>query len=278
MRPFWALVRKQFIESRWSLWFSAAALFGLGWLFVYVTALNEAEILERLGSDEDGGRIQWLRNLGIGETPSSAALIMASWNHPFILLLLSSWSIGRGAAAVAAEVERGTMDLILSRPVSRFAYLAAQVTVAAAGLALLGLALWGGASIAVHYNVLREPPDAATFFWPAVNLIALGVPIYGYTLLASSIDHVGKRPVFVGAVLTLAGFIAWVVSMIPVLANMSWKPWLERISIFKAYNPIEIVTTGEGLVFHVSVLVGIGAACIALAFACFAVRDLPTNG
>jgi ABC-2 type transport system permease protein len=278
MRPFWALIRKQLVESRWSLALSAAALFGLGWLFVYVTALNEAEIIERLGSDEEGGRIQWLRNLGIGEAPSSAALIMASWNHPFILLLISSWSIGRGSAAVAAEVERGTMDLILSRPVSRASFLASQVTVAAAGLAILGLALLAGASIAVKYNVLREPPGTGTFFWPAVNLVALGLPIYGYTLLASSVDHVGKRPVFVGAVLTLAGFIAWVVSMIPVLAKMSWKPWLERISIFKAYNPIEIVTTGETLAFNVAILVGIGSACIAAAFVAFAVRDLPTNG
>jgi ABC-2 type transport system permease protein len=243
-----------------------------------VTALNEAEILERLGSDEPGGRIQWLRNLGVGEMPSSAALIMASWNHPFILLLIASWSIGRGAAAVAAEVERGTMDLILSRPVSRSGFLAAQVTVAALGLALLGLALWAGASIAVQYNHLRESPNIGTFFWPAVNLAALGLPIYGYTLLASSVDQVGKRPIFVGAVLTLAGFIAWVVSMIPVLANMSWKPWLERISIFKAYNPVEIATTGETFAFNVAVLVGIGATCIAGAFVAFAVRDLPTNG
>jgi ABC-2 type transport system permease protein len=279
MRPFWALIRKQFVESRWSISLSAAGLFGVGWLFVYVTALNEAETLERLGSEDGGGgRIQWLRNLGIGEAPSSAALIMVSWNHPFILLLISSWSIGRGAGAVAAEVERGTMDLILSRPVSRSGYLASQVTVAAIGLAMLGLSLWAGASIAVHHNALREPPTWGMFLGPAVNLVALGLPIYGYTLLASSLDHVGKRPIFVGAVLTLGGFIAWVISMIPVLADSRWKPWLERVSIFKAYNPIEIVTTGDTLVFNVSLLAGIGAACVALAFVAFAVRDLPTNG
>ncbi len=217
MRPFWALVRKQVLESRWSLTFSAAALFGLGWLFVYVTALNEAEIVERLGSGEGGGRIQWLRNLGVGEEPSSIALVMASWNHPFILLLIASWAIGRGAAAVAAEVERGTMDLILSRPISRSALLAAQVCVATVGLMVLGSALAAGASLAVQYNVLREPPKVSEFVWPAANLVALGLPIYGYTLFFSSLDFVGKRPIFLGAVVTLAGFIAWVVSMIPVL-------------------------------------------------------------
>ncbi len=59
---------------------------------------------------------------------------------------------------------------------------------------------------------------------------------------------------------------------------MSWKPWLERISIFKAYNPVELVTTGESYGYHLAVLGGIGAAVIVLAFVAFAVRDLPTNG
>jgi ABC-2 type transport system permease protein len=168
--------------------------------------------------------------------------------------------------------------LVLSRPVSRFSFLASQVCVALAGLAILGLALMAGAAIAVRYNVLREPPSTWTFFRPAVNLAALGLPIFGYTLLASSVDHVWKRPMFIGSVLTLAGFIAWVVSLIPVLQSTSWRPWLERVSIFKAYNPIEIVTKGESLQFNVAILAGIGAACISSAFVAFAVRDLPTNG
>jgi ABC-2 type transport system permease protein len=278
MRPIWALICKQLVESRSTLVFSAAALFSLGWLFVYVTSLNEAEIRHMLESGEGGGRIQWLRNLGVADQPSSVSLVMASWNHPFILLLISIWAIGRGSGAVAAEVERGTMDLILSRPVARWAYLGSQVFVGILGLAILGGALLAGTSIAVRYNILREPPSAWTLIPPAVNLAALGLPIYGYTLLASALDHVRWRPTSIGSALTLGGFIAYVVSLIPVLAGMWWQPWLERISIFKAYNPVELVTTGESLGFHVEVLAGVGAAAVALAFVAFAFRDLPTNG
>jgi ABC-2 type transport system permease protein len=278
MRPFWALVRKHIVESRWALGLSTLALFALGWLFVYVTSLNEAEILRLLESNEGGGRIQWMRNLGVAERPTSTAIMMAFWNHPFILLLVSMWAIGRGSAAVAAEVERGTMDLILSRPVARWSYLTSQVVVALVGLALLCLGLLAGASIGLHYNVFREPPEPRALVQPALNLAALGLPIYGYTLLASAIDQVKWRPTSIGSVLTLGGFIAYVISMIPVLQNMTWKPWLERISIFKAYNPVELVTTGESLSFHVGILAGIGAACIAVAYAAFAMRDVPTNG
>ena len=47
----------------------------------------------------------------------------------------------------------------------------------------------------------------------------------------------------------IAGFVAYFVSLIPVLERMGWKPWLERITIFKAYNPVELVTTGASFGF-----------------------------
>jgi ABC-2 type transport system permease protein len=277
MRPFWALVRKQFVESRWTLVLTAAALFGLGWLFVYVTARTEAEVIRRLESDTgDGGRIQFMRMMGVQST--SVSIMMTFWNHPLIMLLISIWAIGRGSAAVAAEIERGTMDLILSRPLARSTYLASQVLFATGGLAILAAALLAGASIALRYNFLSEPPTPSILIWPALNLAALGLPIYGYTLLASSLDHVRWRPTSVGSVLTLGGIIAYVVSMIPVFEDSSCKPWLERVSIFKAYNPIELVDAGQTLVFNLSILTGIGVAFIVLAFVAFSVRDLPTNG
>jgi ABC-2 type transport system permease protein len=277
MRPFWSLIRKQIVESRWTLLLSAAALFGLGWLFVYVTARTEAEVIQRLESGSGGGgRLEFMRLMGVQS--NSVSIMMTFWSHPLIMLLMSMWAIGRGSAAVAAEIERGTMDLILSRPVARSTYLASQVLFATAGLAILAAALLAGASVALHYNFLREPPTPSILIWPALNLGFLGLAIYGYTLLASSLDLVRWRPTSIGSVLTLGGMIAYVVSMIPVFQDSSWKPWLERVSIFKLYNPIELVADGNTLGFNLSVLAAIGAGFILFAFLAFAMRDLPTNG
>lgn len=278
MTPFWALIRKQVHESRWTLIVSAAALFGLGWLSIYMTSLNETRILRMLSSGELGDRINWLRRMGLEGVPTSAEITMAFWNHPFFLIMVSVWAIIRGSAAVAAEVERGTMDLLLSRPVSRTAYLASQVGVALAGLFVLAVGLAAGASIAVHYNTLRVTPDPWALIGPAVNLAALGLPIYGYTLLASSIDHVRWRPTWIGSSLTLAALIASVIAGQPVFADEWWQPWLERASIFSAYSPVEVVTKGQTLAPHLAILAGVGAPCIVLAFVIFAYRDLPANG
>ena len=279
MKPFPALVRKHLHDTRGTLLLSAAALFGLGWLFVFITSLNEAEILKALASGPGQGRFRWMRGLGLEqEQPPSVTIMMAFWTHPFILLTLSIWAIARGSAAVGAEVERGTLDLILSRPITRWDYLVTHLLVALLGLLFLPLALALGAWAATHYNVLRVPPSFGTLLQPALNLAVLGMPIYGYTLVVSAVDHVRWRATMVGSILTLLGFIAWVISMIPVLQKYTWREYLERISIFKLYNPVDAVSGGQDLTFNLAVLTAIGTVFIILAFIGFLRRDLPANG
>ena len=280
MKPFLALLHKHLHDTRGTLLLSCAAFFALGWLFVFVTSLNETEILKALSSDAQEGRFRWIRNMGLGleEQPPSVSIMMAFWSHPFIIAIIAMWAVARGSVAVAAEVERGTLDLILSRPVSRTAYLFSHVLTGVAGLYLLSLTLALGAWAGTHYNALRVPPGFGILVRPAFNLAALGLPIYGYTLLASTVDQVRWRPMMIGSVLTLAGFIAWVISVIPVLQKYTWRTWLERVSIFKLYNPVDAVAAAEHMSFDVAVLASIGAGCILLAFLGFVRRDLPANG
>jgi ABC-2 type transport system permease protein len=278
MKPFLALLRKHLHDTRGTLFLSAAALFALGWLFVFVTSLNEARILAAIASEADDGRINMMRNMGVEVQSASVVIMMAFWNHPFILLIVCIWAIGRGSSAVGAEVERGTLDLILSRPVSRFSYLLSHVLIAIFGLYFLALSLAAGAWVGGHFNFLRVPLSPWILLRPALNLAALGLPIYGSTLLASALDHVRWRPTMIGSTLTLASFIAWVISIIPVLQKYTWRTYLERITIFKLYTPVDAVTGAETLGSHIAVLAGIAASCIVMAFVSLARRDLPANG
>ena len=106
-----------------------------------------------------------------------------------------------------------------------------------------------------------------------MNLVAFGWAIFGYTFLLSTLDFARWRPNLIGSVATLAGFIASVLSAIPQLD----LKWLEKFSIFKAYDPVEAVTKGENLVFNCGVLLLIGSIGVVLGFVVFSRRDLPAG-
>ena len=281
MWSFWTLFRKHLHESKWMLGLSAVALFALGWLFVYIVSVNETEMLKMLSgtSEEARGRFRFLRSMGLDDQPASVTFIVTFWKRmPLFMLTILLWAISRGSIAVAAEVERGTLDMVLSRPVSRAGYMTSQVVFGIFGLLVLGGAVMLGTWVAARYNILRQPPTFRDLSKPALNLALLGLPVFGYTLLASALDHVRWRPNLIGSVLTLGGFIAQVVADNPVFKDAVWKPWLERICVFNAFEPVDAVTKMETLAMHLGILAGVGFGFIALAYVAFVVRDLPANG
>ena len=273
MKATWALFRKNLLDARWMLLAIGLALFGLSWLFVHIT--HRIEVRMREASAGPLRMAGMLRGLG-GSTMdfSTAAIEMAFWNHPFVLLMIAVWAISRGSAGVAGEIERGTMDLILSRPVPRFAYLGSQIFAALFGLALLVGAMIAGNQVGARYNTLNDYPSAWRLCQPGLNLLAFGLAIYGYTLWCSTMDLVRWRPNLIASIATLAGFIAKVLSEIPSLEDYKW---LEHLSIFKAYNPTEVITRGETLAFNAGILGLVGGIGLVLGFACFLRRDLPAG-
>lgn len=274
MTPFWTLVRKNLHDARWPLFLSSSLLAFLGWLLVYVASRQETRIRQSLA---DGKGFNWVRQMGLQADPPSVEIMMAFWNHPFIILLVAMFAIGRGANAVGAEIERGTLDMVMSRPVSRGAYMGAQVLTAALGLLAIAASLAAGAYAATFYNVLKTPPTFGLLFQPAANLAALAFPMYGYTLLFSSMDIVRWRAATAGSALTLAGFIARVIALIPVFQDSWWRPWAERASLFTLYDPVGAVSGRGHCGQDVAILLGLGAGFVALAFLAFARRDLPAN-
>ena len=269
----WALFRKNIGDARWMLLIIGSALFGLAWLFVYVTHNFEASIRASLGG---GPAVRMLRGLGGNAMNSSTAAIeMVFWNREVVLLMLAIWAIARGSAAVAGEIERGTMDMILSRPITRLAYLNAQVASALVGLGLLVGAMIAGNQVGAHYNTLNDPPSLLLLSKPALNLVAFGAAIYGYTLFLSTVDLVRWRPILIASVATLAGFIALILANIPTLE--AWKPTLERVSIFKAVSAVEIVTKGETFAFNTGILGLVGLIGLVLGYVAFLNRDLPAG-
>lgn len=275
MSAIWALFRRNLGEARWLLLTLCFALFGLSWLFVFATHRNEVELHKPGGSLR---RAAMLRGMGGPATDlSTGAIEVSFWGTPLLVvpLVVVIWAISRGSTCVAGEIERGTLDMILSRPITRFAFLGSQVLAAIVGFLLLALALLAGHWVGAYYNSLRTTPTVAVLVRPLLNLVALGFAVYGYAALCSTLDLVRWRPTLLASGATLAGFI------VPIIANLNalvdnYK-WLENCSIFKAYNPVEAVVKGDTLAFNAGILGLVGTIGLALGVISFLRRDLPAN-
>lgn len=268
------MLRRQLGESRWFLGIASAALFGLGWLSSFIACRVERQFVRAVGEEAERFT-RFTRGMG-GEAMdfSSLSFQVMFWSHPFVLLIICVWAISRASAAVAGEIERGTLDVSLSRPVSRLEYLATHVACGLLGLAILTASLVVGNRVGGLYNPVSDPPSATALIGPAANLALVGVAVFGYSLLCSSWDVVRWRPNLVASALTIAGYAAGIASTFPTLSD--WE-WIGRFSVFKAFDPVEVAVTGDTFLRHAAGLGAVGAVGVLAALIVFQRRDLPAN-
>ncbi|WP_422930356.1 permease [Singulisphaera sp. PoT] len=271
MRTLIALLRKHFSEAKWGLALSMLAFFAFSILTVWLT-LRAERVLESGDFGPNGRRLRLFQALGAKDF-SSLTLEICFWNFPLITLTVLGWAIGRGASPVAGEIERGTLDLILSRPVSRSLYLLSHVTFTVIGLVAMAAALIAGNFVGSQIYTVKSPPGVLILLRPALMLVTFGMAAYAYTLPFSAIDIARWRPSLIASAVTFAGIVGICIS--PQFEEQ--RELLERVSIFWAYTPITVSQTSDTLAYNAAVLLGIFATGLVVALIAFSRRDLPTN-
>ena len=71
-------------------------------------------------------------------------LLSIGYVHPLMLILFCIWAIGRAAGAIAGEIDRGTMELLLAQPLSRSRLILAHLLLDGITIPILCLSLWVG--------------------------------------------------------------------------------------------------------------------------------------
>jgi ABC-2 type transport system permease protein len=273
MKILFALLRKHALESRWVLAMMAAAMAALGYLWTWRVAWAEKMVAERAMGAAQARGMGMFRAMGGPEMDYSAqAMAAAVWNHPVVLLMILGWAISRGSAAVAAEVERGTLDLTLCRPVRRGTYLSSQVLFGVLGIAVLAVAVVAGQLAAWRFHHVHASPVWMGFLRPALMFAALGVAVYGYTLPLSAVDSVRWRASVWGAAVTLCGLICMILAQ-----QLVGYDWLEKLSVFRAYAPVTVAMKGDPLAYNGGILAAIFGGGVVIATLAFLYRDLPAN-
>jgi ABC-2 type transport system permease protein len=203
-------------------------------------------------------------------TLTSRGLLVFAWNHPIVHALLAAVMVALASRAIAGEIEGGTMELLLSQPLSRPAYLAAQS--AFAGLVLLGLItlMLCGVHAGISLFDVHAQVSWRLFLPVAVNLFSLETAIYGVTLAFSS----GARES--GRVVTIALLIIVLSYLIQAVARLWSKiDFLLKFSIFEYYSPQRTVLLGEAPWLDIAVLLLVGFSLAGAGWWRFMRRDVP---
>lgn len=252
-------------------------LLGVG-LFVVEGAL--AAILPRVGEQARGAVLQMpfaqtmvKAMLGTDTLPEVGPQLFQSipWAHPVVLALVWAHAIIGATRLPAGEIDRGTIDILIGLPVSRWRLLITDTAAwVLCGAAILAMAAAGNAA----GSLLAPPgerPSAATLAVVIANLAALYLAVAGCACLISSVcDRSGKA--------MAAAFVAVLASFLLNYLAQLWEP-AERfafLSILRYYRPLYILRDGVWPWADLAVLLGIGGACWAAGAAAFARRDLST--
>jgi ABC-2 type transport system permease protein len=88
-------------------------------------------------------------------------MLSIGYVHPLVQTILCIWAVGRASGALAGELDRGTMELLLAQPLARSRLVLAHFCVDLIVIPLLCLSLWGGTCLGVWLvgPIQPKPPD-----------------------------------------------------------------------------------------------------------------------
>ena len=177
------------------------------------------------------------RLLGNDVATSPAGFLALGYVHPFFIVLLGTWIVRTSSASFAGEIGLGTMDLLASRPVPRWQFVAAGAITIAAGLAAILAAAWSGTAVGLH---VRSLGVAGADFGPVVLDAWLLFAAWGAVgLLVGSTRRDGGQAIAWTTALLAGAFV------LDYLARL-WAPMAAArpFSLFRYYEPQAILAGG----------------------------------
>lgn len=268
------LLKKYMHDAKWLLLACGGTMFAFCWIRVW--------IVSRL----DTGRFKAILDLLPGDwqrfTPvdfewliTYTGRISLAYDELIVVLCVSIWSIARGSDCVSGELGRGTLEMLIAQPLSRFKVIAAHSTVTVAGVAILSLAAWGGTCAGIYNTTVTEEilptwqlpiplpwigsevpipfsspqaidspmsakVDVRVFLPATANLFALGLMVAGFTTMMSSWDRYRWRTIGIVVGIYVFQIILKLVGMAADEVN-----WMLYYSAFTAYEPEAFVHVAD---------------------------------
>jgi ABC-2 type transport system permease protein len=207
---------------------------GWGWLIVFVYTTFSPLVREML---ETNPMFEQLSQFGSGNFFSLPGALTLGFQHPFLIAIIGVIAAGSSATAIAGERQRGTLEVLLARPISRRAVYLSMLVALVALVALLVLALLIGMVLGLAVHGLAGEVDLAgmplvfangALLWGAFATFGLGASV--------SFDRVGP------ALGLSIGFL--VLNYFVEILGSLWTDvqWSQEYSLFHHFQPQELLT------------------------------------
>ncbi len=205
----------------------------------------------------------------VGETIAPKLLSSMGWMHPIALIVVWMHAILFGTRIPAGEIDRGTVDTLMSLPVSRARiYVCDSLVGLACGMFVLTCGWIGHVAAAV-------PRGPAGSSWPMamvlVNLFFLYASVAGAAYLCSTMSRRRGRAIGMVVGFVLASFFVHSLAAFNETARS-----VAALSIVHHYQPFVIFRDGVWPWGDLAVLGGFAVACWTLGAVVFMRRDIRT--
>jgi ABC-2 type transport system permease protein len=230
---------------------------------IYATFGREMEVALKSGIIPDA----FLNLLGADPFSLDGSVALGAV-HPIAIALEIVYPVGFAAAAIAGERQRGTLEVLLSKPLSRRSlFLTLLVAIIGAAVVTTVATIAGTVVGAALYDVAGGL-DAGELAFLGVNTVLLLSALGGVSLAASASFDRLTPAIGISLAVTLAGYV------LDILGTL-WPDaaFLQPYSPFHYLRPLEILA-GKGNVYDLLVLAAVLAVSAGYGLWRFPRRDL----
>jgi ABC-type transport system involved in multi-copper enzyme maturation permease subunit len=195
--------------------------------------------------------------LGVDATGSGVADVAFSiaWAHPVMLILLLTQCVIACTRVPAGEIERGSIDMLMGLPISRWQLFRSETTAWVIGGAIVLGAVYGGSFLGSRFILPEYRPTWGKLAMVLLNLSFVYAVAGAAAMAASAMSDRRGRAVLVVLVM-------FVGSLLVNFLELLWEPakQIAFLSFLHYYRPIGMLMNGKWPLGDLAILGGIAAA------------------
>ena len=241
-------------------------------LIAYVAISYAAEILEAWSSLEIAVKmVSALMGIDADQLVGPQQLIALAWVHPVVLAMLWAHEITFCTRVPAGEIDRGTSDILLGWPVTRWQVLVSETLVWICSGAVLILLATVGNLIGQSLAQTNSPTPFSRLPPLLINFFAMYVAVGGVAWLTSVVTDRRGRAIAVSFAIVVVSFL--INFLVPF-----WEPaeYFAFLGVLHYYQPFRVLEDGTWPLADIATLFGVGLVLWTAALAIFARRNVST--